>query len=839
MKTSKELKIFGLIFPISYFLSTASFAQIAPDPTLSAESSVVTPNLVINGMQSDRIDGGAKRGTNLFHSFQEFNIESGRGAHFTNPDQVTNILTRITGTNPSHINGTLGVLGNANLFFVNPNGIVFGPSARLQLNGSFLGSSASSINFADGNTFSATNLQTAPLLTVSVPVGLGLSSNSGAIRVQGRGHSLYVLDPTFSPFVGAGSSLTGLRVQPGKTLALVGGDVDLEGGTLTAVQGRIELGSVSSGVVSLSPSLSGWNLGYEGVQSFQDIRLSERALADTSGLGGGNIQFVGRRVMLTDGSIAGIQNRGFQPAGSISVNASESLEVVGTASDGSLASSIFNETLGTGNGGDIAISTKRLLVQDGGGIFTRTFSAASGGNLTVNASGLVQLTGFSIDNPSYRSSIATVTYSSGRGGDLTVSTERLIVLNGAFTAGAAFGTASGGDVMVNATESVELIGYEPSLFSPSTLGASTLNTGDAGKLTINTRRLVVRDGGRVDASTGASGDAGSVTINASESVDVSGTVPGSRNPSLVTSSANILDPAFQQLYRLPPVPSGASGDVTINTERLSVRDAGLISVRNDGSANAGTIRVNANSIVLENLGSITAATASGEGGNIFLQAQNLQLHHNAAITATAGGSGNGGNLTIDTGTLTALENSDITANAIQGSGGNIQISTQGIFRSADSDITASSELGISGAVQVTALSLDQQNALVAQAINLVSTQQIVAGSCLARRNAQQAVFIVTGNGGLPENPLDAIALPYELVEVQPVGSQESAVENRQSHPGSLATSRSWKLGDPIQPATDLLVTADGRTLLVEASTSTVANPQNLTCQRLFSHSLSD
>ena len=86
-------------------------AQIVPDATLGAESSQVIRGQQIRGMISDRIEGGATRGANLFHSFQEFNVGAGRGAYFANPTGIENILTRVTGGNPSEIMGRLGVLG--------------------------------------------------------------------------------------------------------------------------------------------------------------------------------------------------------------------------------------------------------------------------------------------------------------------------------------------------------------------------------------------------------------------------------------------------------------------------------------------------------------------------------------------------------------------------------------------------------------------------------------------------------------------------------------------------------------------------------------------------------
>ena len=114
-------------------------AQITPDNSLGEESSIVT-SLDEEGFPIDQIDGGATRGNGLFHSFQDFNVDVNRGAYFSNPDGINNIFSRVIGINPSNINGTLGVLGDANLFLINPNGIIFGQNSRLDLGGSFFGS---------------------------------------------------------------------------------------------------------------------------------------------------------------------------------------------------------------------------------------------------------------------------------------------------------------------------------------------------------------------------------------------------------------------------------------------------------------------------------------------------------------------------------------------------------------------------------------------------------------------------------------------------------------------------------------------------------------------------
>jgi filamentous hemagglutinin family protein len=177
----------AIIGALSVGVSDRVLAQIVPDNTPGAESSVVTPD-VINGISSDRIDSGAPRGANLFHSFQEFNVGEGRGAYFANPAGIENILTRVTGGNASNIFGRLGVLGGANLFLLNPNGIVFGPNASLDIQGSFLATTAERIQLGDSGYFSAAEPQNSSLLSVS-PGALFFSqvaNQSGSIINQGN-----------------------------------------------------------------------------------------------------------------------------------------------------------------------------------------------------------------------------------------------------------------------------------------------------------------------------------------------------------------------------------------------------------------------------------------------------------------------------------------------------------------------------------------------------------------------------------------------------------------------------------------------------------------------------
>ncbi|HEY9614131.1 MAG TPA: S-layer family protein, partial [Allocoleopsis sp.] len=565
-----------------------------------------------------------------------------------------------------------------------------------------------------------------------------------------------------------------------------------------------------------------------------------------------SIQVQGANVTLTDDSVMLIQNQGLQPAGNLSVHASESLQLLDPMPSGAINSGIFNETVGIGNGGDIEVITQRLVVQDGASIQARTFSTATGGNITVNASKSAQVVGFSPLNSTAFSSISTSALNSGGVGKLIVSTERLTVLDGGAVISTTFGAGNAGDVIVKATESIEVSGAEPSLLVPSLIASTTLyngldqEKGNAGNVRIDTRQLLVRDGGRVDSSTLASGNAGSVIINASESVKVSGRFPGSVNPSLIISSANIVDPVLRKALGLPDQPSGDSGNVTINTPHLSVTDGAQVTVRNDGTGKAGTLTINADSILLNNQGGITASTNAGESaqeGSITLNVRNsLQMRHNSVISADARGQQRGGNITINAGAIAAVpkENSDITASAPQGTGGKITINTQGIFGTQfrpnltpESDITAfgdPTKAQSNGIVQVNTPEINVQAALNQLNGNFITTEQAIASSCFARRNVEQGTFTVTGTGGLPTTPYDAIGGRYAVTQVQ--GLPNSARQQTSSPtPNPVSPpAQSWKLGDPIQEAQGMSVTPDGRIIVgTNPQLAAIADPQTLIC----------
>ena len=687
----------GLLFTaICWALPT--WAQIIPDNTLGTENSLVQTNgpSPLPAAVTTQIDGGAIRGSNLFHSFREFSLNAGSEAFFNNSLTIENIITRVTGSEVSNINGLIRTNGTANLFLINPAGIQFGPNAQLNIGGSFFGSSAESIQFPDGRAFSATNPEVPSLLTVDVPIGLQLGTNPGRIEVQGSGHQIVADGPTpvFAKHQRPTNDI-GLQVSSGNTLALVGGDIVLDGGVLSAESGRIELGSASNGTVSLnrvtsttaesadSGATGNWVLSYDATSKNQDIRLVNSAIADASGNPGGSIQVQGRNLLLDGGSWIWNENRGPQTSGSIDINLSESLEAIG-ANPEAINTAVRTDNQGEGQGGDISIAAKNLNVSDGSWILTQNFGAGEGGSIAVEVFENAQFLRFSPLN-SRASSLATLTLGSGTGGNITLSARNLTLEEGGGISPATFGTGNGGDFTLNVIESIEITGFIPTILAPSGISAVTLGAGNAGTFTVNTAFLSVRNGATVSTSTFATGNAGNLILNASNSVEVSGIDSDSMLGSLIESSALIREPALRAFFGLPDVPSGNSGNITVNTPVLLVSDGGLVNVRNDGAGNPGTIQINADRIVVSNTGGITATTTSGFGGNIDLNVETLQLN-NGIITASTLGSGNGGDITIEASELVELigaANSDLPEIGIfatsepetTGNGGNLTIST--------------------------------------------------------------------------------------------------------------------------------------------------------------------
>ena len=747
---------------VSFFPNSVT-AQISSDGTLST---TVSTDDAVNFL----IEGGERSLDNLFHSFSEFSIPNLGSAYFDNNPDITNIFSRVTGGNISDIQGLIRANGTANLFLINPAGIVFGENASLDVGGSFFATTAESVVFGDGIEFSAIEPQAAPLLTVNITPGLQMGSNSGSITVQRNGHA--ITGGLFFPF-NFNNTAPGLQVNPGETLGLIGNGINLTGGIIRVPGGNIHLIGIEEGILNLDNSSLSWQFDTSGVQSFSDINLLDKSLLDTSGVLTGDIQLQGRNITIEDASTVAIQNLGTQTSGDIILNATETIQIsdsLRNASDqvtpfgvitGVSVSRLTTETLGVGKAGDIAVSSGNLLLTDGGLIATRNYSEGNTGNIDVQVDKLIETNGFSSFNPLAVSAISTNVFGNGDTGEINISAQNLNVLAGSAISSTNFGSGQGGEVLVNVAEHTIISGFNPLLSASATISSAALRTGNSGNVTINTSKLSVLNSANLSTSTVAEGDAGQLIVNADKSITISGGEAVLGIPSRISSDATILSEVSRQSLGLPEEPSGSSGNITLNTPRLIINDAGIVSVSNEGLGDSGSLQINSNQIVINTEGSITALSNSGKGGNIELNIRDsLLLRNNSKITAEATGviddirlNVNGGNIEINANLVTLLEASQINANAFEGNGGNITITTQGLFVTPNSSITASSQFGVDGTITLNTPDEENKLAIAELSADLTDASQQIVGNCSWTRDN---TFYVVGRRGIAKTPQEYI-----------------------------------------------------------------------------------
>ena len=781
-------------------------AQVIPDRTLGSESSVVNQ---IDGLR-DRIDGGATRGSNLFHSFSEFSVPTGGEAFFNNATTIDNIITRITGGSISNIDGLIRANGTANLFFLNPNGIVFGPNARLDIGGSFLASTAEGIKLGERGLFSATNPEVSNLLSVRPRALFANAMAARTAQLNNQGN---------------------LAVRAGSSLTLQGGEVR-NTGNLTAPRGTVailgeKVGLFENARIDVSSLTGGGNVEEDGggiKLTAGTLSIADSVLAtSTSGEGdGGGIELSADTLSISNSSLFSIamgegDGGGIElSAGTLSI-ANNSVLATSTSGEGdvggieltadtlSIADSELRTTIKDGDARGIELTANTLSIADSV-VATSTAGKGDVGGIELTADTL------SIAD----SELFTSASGEGDGGGIELIVGTLSIANSNLTA-RTFGEGEGGDIKIEASESIDIFGADSrrqfsGLFATSEsvairesgniiistpnlnlgLGAAistrTRSASKGGDIEISTNTLSVTGGAQILASSFSSdGSGGRIEINATEKVTISGRDPTYNNRlsgfvetkldeatransragvAQLTQLAELSEAELTELAVLGNLLTffidvdTAGPESAILSDALSTGNAGSITLTtnelqvNSGAkisvssaeGAAGSLNITANLIDLNN-GTVSAETARGNEGNINLTASDIRLFNSSTTTTNAQSDSTGGNITINTNTL-ILEQSNLTARAVEGRGGNIRINAQGIFTDSFSRIDASSDVGIDGTVEINN-QLEPTRGLVELSASVVDASNLVTESCAANADSS---FIITGRGGLPPNP---------------------------------------------------------------------------------------
>ncbi|MBF0160355.1 MAG: filamentous hemagglutinin N-terminal domain-containing protein [Magnetococcales bacterium] len=632
---------------------------------------------------------GVTQGRNLFHSFNKFDLTQGETAAFSGSN-VNNVISRVTGGAPSSIDGTIkSEIPNANLWFVNPKGMLFGPNAKLDVTGSFHASSGDQVQFKDGGRFQANPSQQATPLVSADPVAFGFLGNQqiGTITVNGAQ----------------------LTVPDKKNLSLVGGAVTVNNAVLTAKSGQIAIvGADSAGTVQVEEGAAA-----TGFDKMADIALNRTQsrpsgtfdveVSGATGKESGSVLVQGKAVSITGAGIGAINN-GAQAGGVVAIKASNDITLDG----GGLASNdgtINSNNNAAGDGGTVAITTPTAVtMKNVSKVRANSNGAGKGGTITVDAGSLT------VNEPStdWSGLQASAAAGSGKAGTVQVKTMGDVTLSGP---GAVFrsnsfsdstgdggrievtsggklmlqdgggiqalteGAGKGGDMVLDVKGDITLSGAD----SYMSADAATGSTGAGGSIRITGGGMLkLQDGGRVQAATWGPGKGGDLVLDVKGDIMLSGfgsTMSADANSGSTGAGGSIQitgggmlklqdGGAIQAITRGP----GKGGDIVLDVGSLVISDQRVnpavgthLSVQTLGAGDGGTLKIAAKGDITlsgatSGISSDAMTGSTGAGGSIQItSAGTLALRDGGRIQAMAGSSGKGGDMVLDVGSLVISE----------------------------------------------------------------------------------------------------------------------------------------------------------------------------------------
>ncbi len=663
MKTNHYAIHWAVVFFLfSLFFPPRADADISTDGSLGPQTALAGPDYRIPA------DLGRQSGANLFHSFLAFSVDTGESAVFTGPDAVDNIIGRVTGGTGSWIDGLLGSeIPGADLFLLNPAGIMFGPNAALNIDGSFHASTAHYVTLGDDGRFDARTPENS-VLTSSPPSAFGF------------------LDAAVSDISLNGSLLA---VSEGESLSLIGGNIQMDDAVLHAPSGRINIAGVASpGEVGREQDgvfMNGFNrLADIAVNrtSAPPVTADGETLSDLDVDGmengvSGDIFIRGGSFALIGGSASAV-NQGADVGGDVDIQTTDRILLdAGTIENGG---GVFSSATGAGNAGDIRLQTGALSINNGGYIKNASEGAGGCGVIHIDAATSVAMA----EQGTSLNKILNSTYAEGggNGGRISIATPLLTLDDQSVIAAESGAAGRAGDIFLNVGEL--------SLSGGSKLSASGYDLGDAGSVNLNVSKSAVINGSFIDASAyGTAGAAGTIFM---------------AGPDFFLNDGAVV--------RAGAYGSGRGGRIIINADDMLLLGGTAFSAAAYGDGAAGTLDILVPGALELNESYLYAGAygGNGAGGTILVAARDLSLNDDSYIDVSVGGEGNGGDIILTLGNLSLTDGSQLSGSASgNGAAGVIQVTAaDSIYISGRGDyvsgIFADSEGsgGAGGAIQLIA-----------------------------------------------------------------------------------------------------------------------------------------
>ncbi|MCP4701227.1 MAG: filamentous hemagglutinin N-terminal domain-containing protein [Gammaproteobacteria bacterium] len=600
------------IIALIIFVVPAGYADVVLDGSLGSAEDLTGPYFKIPAA------AGQQRDANLFHSFLRFDLDRTETAAFYGSESIRNIISRVTGGQPSSIDGGIQVtIPEADFYFLNPAGILFGPNAWLDVSGSLYFSTADYLALGEEGRFDAVTPENSRI-SIAPPAAFGFLDNKPPAEIAVEGSRLFLANG-----------------ENRDKLALAGGDINIRNGMLITSGNDVYLVSAASdGEAPVDPAgLTDDTFAEWGNIRITDTRPDEERVADPAdltsqagnvdagGSGGGRIYIRAGNVFMDNGWVWA-DTLGNGSGRGIAMHVHDSLEMNNKAT-------ISAVTVGQGEGGDIRIQADSLMMEDLGLIDSSTYGDGNAGGLSVEA-GTLALTGDAVIsiNAGDRYSDKNAT---GNAGNLSISAEESVLLNG-FSAvtGNVFTSGQGGTIEISAP----LISVE----NHAGIQAATEGSGNAGKMMLKADRLILKDYGRISAYTVENGNAGELTVEAgtlelTENAVINvNTGYGDSDKDMAGNAGNLSISAKESVLLSGSggiagnvFTRGQGGKMEISAPRISIEDGARIQTATQGAGDAGQILLETESLEVSGGNILAITTDAGDAGDLTVEAGTVKL----------------------------------------------------------------------------------------------------------------------------------------------------------------------------------------------------------------------